>query len=214
MLSLITYDSIGNHEYGYDRGNISKDLSLVNDRVYQPVGEGFGHDSQGECAIPVYYRFGMPNKGLPPYYYSFNYGNAHFLMLSSEHNFSQGSPQYRWMEEDLRSVDRNLIPFVVVASHRPMYVSELWPSRFKVAEHQKNAYEDLVSLLLSFFSRLPFEFASYPISVNEIWSRSLPSRTLSFLRAYLCRLQGCLSTEWNHTYPCGNGRCIIQRFIL
>jgi acid phosphatase type 7 len=159
-LSLITCGSLGNHEYGYNRGNTSKDLSLVADHVYRPEGEGFGHDSQGECAIPVYYRFGMPDKGLPPYYYSFNYGNAHFLMLSSEHNFSQGSPQYRWMEDDLRSVDRNLIPFVIVTSHRPMYVSESWPTRLKATEHQKDAYEDLVSQFVSVvfppFSRICF----------------------------------------------------------
>lgn len=137
---------LGNHEYGYTRGNTSKDHSLVaNDTLYLPPWSDYAHDSDGECAIPVYHRFQMPQDGLPPYYYSFDYGNVHILMISSEHNFSYGAPQYQWMETDLQAVNRTRTPFLVVTSHRPMYASEIWPSRYQMTKNQRDAYENLVS---------------------------------------------------------------------
>ena len=59
------------------------------------------------------------------YRYSFDYGSVHFIMMSTEHNFTQGSPQYEWMENDLKNVNRSLTPWIVIAGHRPMYTSQI-----------------------------------------------------------------------------------------
>ena len=56
--------------------------------------------------------------------YSFDYASVHFIMMSTEHNFTQGSPQYDWMEQDLKNVNRSLTPWVVMAGHRAMYTSQ------------------------------------------------------------------------------------------
>ena len=56
--------------------------------------------------------------------YSFDYGSIHFMMMSTEHNFTQGSRQYEWMEQDLKNVNRSLTPWVVIAGHRAMYTSQ------------------------------------------------------------------------------------------
>lgn len=57
--------------------------------------------------------------------YSFDYGSVHFMMMSTEHNFTQGSPQYEWMEKDLKNVNRSLTPWIVIAGHRAMYTSQI-----------------------------------------------------------------------------------------
>ena len=64
------------------------------------------------CIIFVYFR------------YSFDYGSVHFMMMSTEHNFTQGSRQYEWMEQDLKNVNHSLTPWVVIAGHRAMYTSQ------------------------------------------------------------------------------------------
>ena len=50
---------------------------------------------------------------------------VHMIMLSFEHDFRPGSPQYVWLENDLKNVDRTKTPFVMVGGHRPMYCSEV-----------------------------------------------------------------------------------------
>lgn len=46
------------------------------------------------------------------------------MFYSTEHDFHPISPQYSWLEQDLRSVNRSRTPWLVVGSHRPMYASE------------------------------------------------------------------------------------------
>ena len=45
-------------------------------------------------------------------------------MMSTEHNFTQGSRQYKWIEQDLKNVNRSLTPWVVIVGHRAMYSSQ------------------------------------------------------------------------------------------
>ena len=56
--------------------------------------------------------------------YSFDYGSIHFTMMSTEHNFTQGSRQYKWIEQDLKNVNRSLTPWVAIVGHRAMYSSQ------------------------------------------------------------------------------------------
>lgn len=46
----------------------------------------------------------------------------HFVGMSTEHNYSLGSAQYAFLEEDLRSVNRSLTPWVLFTGHRSAYV--------------------------------------------------------------------------------------------
>ena len=47
----------------------------------------------------------------------------HFVGMSTEHNFSIGSEQFLWIENDLRSVDRSVTPWVIFGGHRSMYIN-------------------------------------------------------------------------------------------
>ncbi|UJO25237.1 Acid phosphatase [Fulvia fulva] len=76
---------------------------------------------------------------LPPFWYSFEYGMAHVVMIDTETDFPSapdqpggsahlgggpfGAPgqQLNFLKADLASVDRSVTPWVIVAGHRPWY---------------------------------------------------------------------------------------------
>ena len=65
-------------------------------------------------------------------------------MLSSEHSFEKTSRQYKWLEDDLKKVDRDVTPWVIVESHRPMYMSEYQVYNMKVQIAMRDEFEDLL----------------------------------------------------------------------
>jgi hypothetical protein len=76
---------------------------------------------------------------LPPFWYSFEYGMVHYVMIDTETDFADapdgpdgsahlnggpfGAPnqQIEFLEADLASVDRTVTPWLVVGGHRPWY---------------------------------------------------------------------------------------------
>ncbi|KAL3701603.1 hypothetical protein R1sor_019625 [Riccia sorocarpa] len=82
-----------------------------------------GTDSGGECGIPYYNYFPMPSQGQDKPWYSLESGPIHFTIASSEHDWTEGSEQYKWLQTDLASVNRTRTPWVIYAGHRPMYSS-------------------------------------------------------------------------------------------
>ena len=116
-----THSSI--HTYKYTQGTHTKQKLCSNHERDWLTNSFFENtDSGGECGIPYYRRFPMPRKSDTTPYYSFDYGLVHFVVFSTEHNFTVGSPQHLWVEEDLRSVDRTRTPWLIVTGHRPAYV--------------------------------------------------------------------------------------------
>ena len=100
--------SIGNHEYDHtsDCNNGGLDVSGVGGDGYHPVWGNQGDDSNGECGAPTYYRFNASLGGNSIFWYSFDYNSVHFIMLSSEHNYSANAPGYQWLVSDLETVNR------------------------------------------------------------------------------------------------------------
>ena len=135
--------SVGNHEYDHT-GQSHKDPSGIQDGGFHPLWGNYGNDSGGECSVPAFYRFQMPNNGNSIYWYSFDHGLVHTIQFSTEHNFTYQSPQYNWLENDLKQVDRTKTPYIVVTGHRPMYTSERpYMSDFMVSKAMQDALEDL-----------------------------------------------------------------------
>lgn len=124
--------SIGNHEYDYPT------------QPFLPSWGDYNGDSHGECGIAYSARFHMPNGATNPntQWWSINYGNIHFTVLSFEHNFTQGSEQFNWMVSDFQSVDRSVTPFFVVAAHRPFYCSAVDQNDYVVGQHLQAELED------------------------------------------------------------------------
>lgn len=119
---------VGNHEYDHASGGANgKDPSGVPaDDGYRPAWGNFGEDSGGECGIPPSNHFTMPNStgsnGI--FWYSFDFGIVHTVVVSSEHDMAPGSLQYQWLQKDLQSVNRTLTPWLVLELHRPLYESQ------------------------------------------------------------------------------------------
>jgi len=97
---------IGNHERDYPKSGSWMD----------------GRDSGGECGVPYETRFPMPGTKNDQPWYSFDYGNIHFILMSTEHDFRHKTVQYNWIENDLRAVNRSITPWIIFSGHRPMYI--------------------------------------------------------------------------------------------
>ena len=69
----------------------------------------------------------MPNISGSPFYHSFDYMGVHFTMISTEHDFKNGSAQQDWIIGDLKRAvaNRQQVPWIVVVGHRPLYCSDL-----------------------------------------------------------------------------------------
>jgi hypothetical protein len=63
----------------------------------------------------------MPATGLGSTYYTYAYGPATWVAMSTEHNYSAGSPQWQWLDATLASVDRSVTPWLFLTLHRPIY---------------------------------------------------------------------------------------------
>ncbi|MCC6849492.1 MAG: metallophosphoesterase family protein [Deltaproteobacteria bacterium] len=96
-----------------------------------PVLSTFGnHEAMaGNSALqtgPYFAMFSFPTAGEAggvasgsEAYYSFDYGNVHFVVLDSEHNAkAAGSPMMLWLEADLQATTAD---WVVALFHRPPY---------------------------------------------------------------------------------------------
>jgi acid phosphatase type 7 len=78
-------------------------------------------------------RFEMPgaaSRGNANFWFSWDHGPAHWVALSSEHDYAPGSAQLAWLAADLAAVNRSVTPWVIVSLHRPVYSSDAdeWPS--------------------------------------------------------------------------------------
>jgi hypothetical protein len=78
------------------------------------------------------YRFRMPGPesgGFMNMWYSFDYGNVHFISVSTETDFPNApepekfGDQLTWLERDLKTANlrRKTHPWIIVGGHRPMY---------------------------------------------------------------------------------------------
>lgn len=124
--------AIGNHEQGYTKS-------------FYP-----GLDSGGECGAVynAYFPFASQNPASKlserQPWYDFVYGNVHFVIMSTEHDYTPGTTQHEWIAETLGKVDRSVTPWLVFAGHRPMYVDSQFSQDQKVATQLQDSLEDLL----------------------------------------------------------------------
>ncbi|GBC72739.1 Alkaline phosphatase [archaeon HR04] len=74
-------------------------------------------------------------------YYSFDYGNVHFLVLDTESSFGIGSAQYNFAKKDLYNASNNaIIDWIIVYFHKPMYTS---PTTYQALKSFRDVYQPL-----------------------------------------------------------------------
>ncbi|KAM0786961.1 hypothetical protein ACM66B_002380 [Microbotryomycetes sp. NB124-2] len=131
----------GNHEANSINGGYSPKKPLKPNNI-----TSFNYVLQGQLNFTGYKeRFAMPSEesgGVGPFWYSFDYGMAHFVHLDTETDLGHGllgpienntkqangpfglmDQQVSWLKQDLAKVDRSKTPFLIVGMHRPYYIS-------------------------------------------------------------------------------------------
>ncbi|CAD6261646.1 unnamed protein product [Miscanthus lutarioriparius] len=75
---------------------------------------------------PFTHRYPTPwkaSESSEPYWYSVKLGPAHIIVLSSYSAFGKYTPQYKWLEAELKLVDREVTPWLFISTHVPWYNS-------------------------------------------------------------------------------------------
>ncbi|EOA14530.1 hypothetical protein CARUB_v10027762mg [Capsella rubella] len=86
-----------------------------------------GKDSGGECGVPAETMFDFPAENKAKFWYSADYGMFRFCVADTEHDWREGSEQYRFIERCLASVDRKTQPWLIFIAHRVLgYSTNDW----------------------------------------------------------------------------------------
>lgn len=107
---------------------------------YPSVGnhELFGGNCGYQGYTDVYYLPESVPSGHEKEYYSFDWGNAHFVALDTNQDYSVGSSQYNWLVNDLRISAQ---PWNFVFLHHPAYSSGHHGSTSEVPTHLVSIFE-------------------------------------------------------------------------
>ncbi|KAL9251534.1 Bifunctional purple acid phosphatase 26-like protein [Drosera capensis] len=88
------------------------------------------------------HRYATPylaSKSSNPLWYAIRRASAHIIVLSSYSPFVKYTPQWMWLVEELKSVDREKTPWLIVLMHVPMYSSN--EAHFMEGESMRAVYE-------------------------------------------------------------------------
>ncbi|KAJ6375381.1 hypothetical protein OIU77_000374 [Salix suchowensis] len=93
-------------------------------------------DSGGECGVPAETMYYVPAENRAKFWYSTDYGMFHFCIADSEHDWREGTEQYKFIEKCLASVDRQKAAMVnLLSASCPWLLVELlvWPRGVDIA---------------------------------------------------------------------------------
>ncbi|CAA3021923.1 purple acid phosphatase 23 [Olea europaea subsp. europaea] len=104
-------------------------MEPLTSRVPMMVVEG-NHEIEPQVANVSFQsyltRFSVPSNesgSNSNFYYSFDSGGVHFIMLGAYVDYNKTGAQYVWLQKDLQKVDRSVTPWLVAAWHPPWYNS-------------------------------------------------------------------------------------------
>ncbi|XP_047311190.1 bifunctional purple acid phosphatase 26-like [Impatiens glandulifera] len=75
-----------------------------------------------------------------PLWYAIRRASAHIIMLSSYSPFVKYTPQWMWLHEELKRVDREKTPWLIVIMHIPIYNSN--EAHFMEGEGMRSVFEE------------------------------------------------------------------------
>ncbi|CAH8314902.1 unnamed protein product [Eruca vesicaria subsp. sativa] len=73
--------------------------------------------------IRRYHNAFKTSGSISPLWYSVRRGPAHIIVLSSYSGYGKYTPQYVWLEQELKNVNREETPWLIVMVHSPWYNS-------------------------------------------------------------------------------------------
>ncbi|XP_027100146.1 probable inactive purple acid phosphatase 1 isoform X1 [Coffea arabica] len=98
------------------------------ERDWPDSGSFYGYmDSGGECGVLAETMFYVPAENRAKFWYSTDYGMFRFCIADTEHDWREGTEQYKFIEHCLASVDRRKQPWLIFLAHRVLgYSSSFW----------------------------------------------------------------------------------------
>jgi len=106
-------------------------------------------------------------------YYSHDFRNIHFISLSTEHPFEEGSQQYEFIKNDLEKASKNqTIDWIIVHNHKPLYSTR---NDVDIAQELRDIYHPLfekynVDLVIS--SHNQYYERTYPLTNDYVTHKS------------------------------------------
>ncbi|XP_031099292.1 probable inactive purple acid phosphatase 1 isoform X1 [Ipomoea triloba] len=89
------------------------------ERDWPGTGSFYGNmDSGGECGVLVQTMFYAPTENREKFWYLTDYGMFRFCIADTEHDWREGTEQYKFIEHCLASADRQKQPWLVFLAHR------------------------------------------------------------------------------------------------
>lgn len=101
--------------------------------------------AEDETFVSYNSRFAFPSEesgSFSAFYYSFNAGGIHFIMLGGYASYNKSGEQYKWLERDLSNVDRTVTPWLIATWHPPWYSS--YKAHYREAECMRVEMEELL----------------------------------------------------------------------
>ncbi|XP_075650624.1 purple acid phosphatase 15 [Castanea sativa] len=101
--------------------------------------------ARGQTFAAYSSRFAFPSEesgSSSKFYYSFDAGGIHFIMLGAYIAYNKSGDQYKWLERDLANVDRSKTPWLVATWHPPWYSS--YKAHYREVECMRVAMEELL----------------------------------------------------------------------
>lgn len=104
-------------------------------------------------------------------FYSFDVASSHVIFVNPYSVSDENSVQYKWVESDLKSVDRKITPWVIIVMHCPWYNSNSAHQAEKQAELMKASMEPLfkkhkVNIVIA--GHVHAYERSYPVYQNNV----------------------------------------------
>ena len=198
--SYLPYQTgIGNHEYSYSKGWSPNSNNGNNGNYTYDLNASHGYyitNSGGECGVPYFSLFPFASQNgeskfrdrLP--WYSIEYARIKIIIMSTESNFSIGSLQYNWIENEVNNTDRNIFPWIILTGHRMMYCNSLGNDDLNIGKYMRNVLEKLM--------------IKYKVTIG-IWGHShMYTRTCAVFNAT------CVGSDSNKN---GNGQAPIHLVV-
>ncbi|GFP85911.1 purple acid phosphatase 2 [Phtheirospermum japonicum] len=91
---------------------------------------------------PFTHRYQTPHKAAnstAPFWYSIKRASAYIIVLSSYSAYGKYTPQYMWLDDELKKVNRSETPWLIVLVHSPWYNS--YDYHFMEGESMRVMYE-------------------------------------------------------------------------
>ncbi|XP_030544519.2 bifunctional purple acid phosphatase 26-like [Rhodamnia argentea] len=88
------------------------------------------------------HRYATPylaSKSISPLWYAIRRASAHIIVLSSYSPFVKYTPQWMWLREEFKGVDREKTPWLIVLMHIPIYNSN--DAHFMEGESMRSVFE-------------------------------------------------------------------------